>query len=147
MDVSTSIKGAIKSSSSGTWFTSSTAYVDVTNLSITFKATGRPVWVGLVGIQDTSGITVKNVDTSSATVSQADGNVQLIRDATVIGASQIQISADESSTGSVSCTLPPSTLWTIDAPAAGTVTYKLQAKIKTGDDISVFHTKLVVVEL
>lgn len=130
------------SSSSGLFTTSSASLVDVTNLSITITTTGRPVMLLLQP-------TASNLPKPELSViwSGGGGRVQMavFRDAT-----QISIFQNVRETDSV----PNSALLQnitfpgvfLDAPAAGTYVYKVQALVDAGT-LAVTEMKLVGYEL
>lgn len=131
------------SSSSGTFSTTSTSLVDVTNLTVTITTAGRPVWLGL--ISDGSGNTAQLV-ANAASDTAVGGSFEFFRDSTSISRTTMNTTNAASST-LMQITLPCSSLWHIDVPSSGTYTYKLQASATTGDTLTVQRCKLVAYEL
>lgn len=103
------------SSSCGSFTTTSGSYVDITNLTVTITATGRPVMVGLQGIGTANSI--------FGVAGAGSISVQILRDSTVI-----------TRTNSVGTSVfhPSSSLNYMDVPAAGTYTYKVQVLASSG---------------
>lgn len=99
--------GEQSSSSSGSFSTTSASAVDVTNLSVTITTSGRPIMIFLT-------------PTSSGGSLYAQGTagvVDILRGATNVGS--FRLSADTR--------VPPGCVMVINAPSAGTYTFKAQA--------------------
>jgi hypothetical protein len=107
------------SSSSGAYSTSSGSYVDVTNLTVTITTTGRPVMLALIGDGSGLGSTVGNIANASSS-----GIIRLLRGATVM--------YDYLYGHSAYFNMPPGAFKHFDPVAAGTYTYKIQAKVDSG---------------
>lgn len=124
-----SVQSETVSSSCGvlTLITSST-FVDVTNLSVSITSTGRPIHVYLKNTNST-GSNYIGIDNQSGGVgTNAFGAIRLLRDGsevfqTKIGFSRPSGFAEEVFYGG------PTILNYLDPQAAGTYTYKVQAKI------------------
>lgn len=119
------------SSSSGTSSTTSTSFVDSTNLSISFTASGNKVievWLISDGAGAGLGALVAT-GTSSAAPSMV---VRALRAATELGSYLLSCNSIASST---TISTPGSILLGIDLPAAGTYTYKVQQRV-TGSNIT-----------
>jgi hypothetical protein len=133
---SVAARGVAISASSGSWTDTTGGYVAVTNLSVTIVTSGRPVMVMLIPTTSTSSVS------SAATASPADGYFKFLRDATSIGI--LLFSMDETATTNI----PPSSLCVVDAVAAGSYTYTVQAKSNgAGDTVGVTNCKLCAYEL
>lgn len=134
----------ISSSGSGTFSTSSGSLTDVTNLSVSITTTGRMVHLAL--IDDNSG-------TASIVTVQASGNNQTAscQFAFDRGGSTLALMQAghfwSSGTTLDSDWYPVSTFQYFDVVAAGTYTYKFQAKNLSNATCSVQHAKLVAYEL
>ena len=129
------LAGAVTSSSSGIFSTTSASFVDVTNLSVTITTSGGPVLLTLQG--DTSSTSNINVGTTSTS---AGGWLQLLRGATVVAVPLV-----ESPNGTTIAYPPP--FLAVDAPpAAGTYTYKVQAKTLNAT-LNVINCVLVACEV
>lgn len=137
------------SSSSGSFTTNSSSFTDVTNLTVTITTTGRPVWLGLQGTTSTSptsGVYLQRNGSSSG----FNGNVVFIRDSTSVSLSNF--GNEYPSNSSLNrIYYPPGSFWCMDAPTAGTYTYKVQVRtVSTGSTIDVLgvtECKLLAYEL
>ncbi len=136
------------SSSSGAFSTASGAFVDVTNLSVTITTTGRPVVIALES--DGGGLPAyvgTAMGTAGATVTP-QGSLRVLRGATEIAQVQVDAALTVSAgTITVGLDVPPPGVLVIDAVAAGTYTYKLQAKVTSGTNTKVAQCVLVAYEL
>lgn len=138
------------SSSSGSFTTNSTSFVNVTNLSVTLTTTGRPVWIGLQGNGSTSptpSIFLQRNGTSNGMA----GDVAFVRDGSGFANSRMQIQYP-SNANLNTYYLPPSSFWVMDTGAsAGSHTYTIQVRcvILTNviDAMGVTETQLVAYEL
>ncbi len=136
-------RGVAISGSSGTFSTSSTSYVDVTNLSVTITVTSRPVLI-IIGASGT-GANVGDILLVMAAGNNMSGRVKIVRDSTDVAVGKI--GAEELAAGAFQLGVLTS-LGTIDNPGAGTYTYKVQAQCDFGGmSINVRNSKLFVVEL
>lgn len=135
------------SSSSGAFTMASATPADVTNLSVSITTTGRPVFVGLMddgsGSQSALGAVVigANPETSASI------QFYLLRGATQL--CQMLLQGANTTTEFLTIYTPPSSVWIIDVPAAGTYTYKLQVA-STGAthwQAEVRNTKLIAYEM
>lgn len=120
------------SSSSGSFSSSSTSYVDITNLSVSITTTGRPVLISVISDGTANFSRWNNLNSSNFSV------VRLLRDATEI--------ADAECSGGTANT-PPQAFSHFDVPAAGTYAYKLQLKVNSAGTSSFANAKLVAREL
>lgn len=122
------------SSSSATFSSSSTSFVDVTNLTVTITTTDRPVFIGFIsdGTSNLSGFYASGND------SAADPAFAIYRDATLVCSSLGPTRAGASPAGS---------LTHIDIPSAGTYTYKLQTKVVSAGASNVHYLKMIAYEL
>lgn len=127
------------SSSSSNYSTSSTSYVDVTNLSVSITTTGRPVWIGL--IPDGSA-NVCNVYQSNGVSGSIVVSLKFVRASTDIGLLSSSVASD------IDMFVPCSAWQMIDVPSAGTYTYKVQLKAGSGVSAAgVNYAKLLAYEL
>lgn len=136
------------SASCGTFGTSSTSAVDVTNLSVTITTTGRPVVVKLVadGTGSQSYVSFGSVNTGD----RKQGAIIFLRGATTVS---FNTTGSNGLTGGTNFSqfihYPAGAFEHIDVVAAGTYTYKAQA-IVVGADVStvnVVNIKLIAYEL
>lgn len=125
---------------SGNFNTGSTTWQNVTNCTVSITTVGRPVFVGLPSL-----INAK-LSTPNSNGGTQTGRVQIIN-------------STQSSTAlatTLTCTanlnlqldLPPSTIWSVDFPPAGTQTYVLQAQNDQGGSLMVLtNVQLFAYEL
>ena len=137
------------SSSSGSFNTSSTSYVDVTNLSVSITTTGRPVFVGLIpdGTADDGSESRIAIDTL---VDGGSFACKLVRGSTDIASFSASLGAEAmSGVNESQLAVPVGSLFTIEAPAAGTYTYKAQTRVSSGGGgtVTVLRAKLIAYEL
>lgn len=126
--------------------TTSTSAVDISPLSVTITTTGRPVFIGLVG-DFGAGTGNRIVIGSSASDTSITAEINIVRGATTILNSQFGIVV-LSSTNNISVTLPASSVWHIDTPAAGTYTYKIQANVSgANESLTLARLRLIAFEL
>lgn len=130
------------SASSGPFTTSSTSYVNVTNLSVTITTTGRPVWVGLMNDGTQGSVSIDhNADGIAPTLS-----LRKLRDATTISEQTLYLGS--TNTLARRYDLPASSFWHVDTPSAGTYVYKIQVKTDSAAHTAgVSHAKLIAFEL
>lgn len=113
--------GLQTSSSSSTYSTTSTSYVDVTNLSITITTTGRPV---MIAVESDGTANVSYIGSSNSGGGASSNTVKLVRDSTDVG---IVLYASPSSSGTGVAGFGANFMY-LDTPSAGTYTYKIQCK-------------------
>lgn len=133
------------SSSSGNFTSTSTSYVDITNLSVSITTTGRPVYIGMIA-DGTSNI--------GAIYAQRNGEDVGVDIKFVRGASDAMVTQLKSSlplSGGYNYTwMPCSSVHYIEAPASGTYTYKVQGKAEVAGSSPVIgfsYCKLIAYEL
>lgn len=132
----------VSTSGSGSFTTSSTTYVDVTNLTASITTTGNPVEITLT-VEDVSQFGYYGPSRTGATL--ATMSIKALRDATNIGQT---IAWMQGASGNLASLLPYGSLRFIDTPAAGTYTYKLQALVDNASTVGTFSfVKLMVREL
>jgi hypothetical protein len=118
------------SASCGTFTTTSSASVAVTNLSVTLTTTGRPVLL----ILEPDGSFGASISSSSFHA----WFIQFMRGATTLG----QLTA-----AAAANTIFGQQMFYLDVVAAGTYTYSVQASILSGDTLSVQNYRLAAYEL
>ncbi len=126
--------GVALSASCGTYTNVSTGYLDVTNLTVTITTTGRPVFIGLISDgsgQESTGLSAPNASNFAY--------FKILRGASVVGNYAFGF-------GAAFYSSPGAEIKTIDFPAAGTYTYKLQARV-TGSTLGVNYMKMIAYEL
>lgn len=132
------IGGIAISTDSGGFTTSSTSFVDITNLAVTITTSGRPVVIATMGDTNPGGI---QFSTGSATT--VGGQLAILNGSTPISLLSYHFQANAQA-----IVFPPSTVFFIDTPSAGTYTYKLQAKSElSAITVSVTSVKLTAYEL
>lgn len=108
------------SSGSGLFSTTSASLADVTNLSVTISTVGRPVFLALQARSNDEGAIGA---TASAGATSVHAEFAFVRDATVLSTHNLIVSGTANLTNQV-----PSGPTYLDAVAAGTYTYKVQAR-------------------
>lgn len=141
MDVSRNSGGNVKISSSCGDFTPSTSYGDITNLTVTIKTTGRPVFVGLIGVAGSVSYLAVQSLTAGGT---AKAEFKIFRDAVEISENYL---TKQGSAQPVSLFVPVSSINVIDVVPAGTYVYKIQMKRTTGDGAAANNAKLIAYEI
>lgn len=134
----------IISSSSGSFNTASGSYVDATNLSVSYTTTGGSVMLVLIpdGSVNSGGINLTRLGSGAIS-----GDLRFLRDSTDIGSFFFFRSYGGVPQSDHGLGVPPGSVTIIDTPAAGTYTYKLQARLNTGTQIGVTRCKLLVYTL
>lgn len=128
------------SSSSGTFNTTSTSYVDVTNLSVSVTTTGRPVRVYLIA--EGNAAQEGRIIFNSTTGNVGGIFIRILRDGSEI--SKTLLGWED--TG-VAFHFPPSLIQYLDQPSAGSYTYKVQARAWGSSVVHCVYSKLVVEEI
>jgi hypothetical protein len=127
------------SSSSSTFSSASGTLTDVTNLSVSITTTGRPVWVGTQAVS--TGVANAGHFRIAGAAGSIAGHAAILKDGTVISCVPF---AGNSIT---SLYVPCSAIWYIDAPSAGTYTYKVQVAATAGTSVEAYNMKLIAYEL
>ncbi len=142
--------GVAISNSSGTFNSSSSTYVDVTNLSVTITTTGRPIFIGLIsdGTGTNHYATLQAIGTVDAD-NGAGAYFNICRDGTEIATTLVATTCKVASNGVRAIYVPAGALTHIDTSAAGTYTFKVQTKRSTTGAGSAlcYYAKLVAYEL
>jgi len=145
------VRGVAVSNNSGTFSTTSTSLVDVTNLSVTITTSGRPVYLFIRPQTSTTAERDVRVNTSATTTTlTVSGVLAFVRGSTVLTQQRLLcLFGDGASTGKQLQVAVPSSSWSyIDIVAAGTYTYKVQAAAGLGgDEIFCQNQELVAFEL
>lgn len=127
------------SSNCTSFTTTSTSYVDVTNLSVTITTNGRPVNVFTQAAAGTGN------DSSFSCIGNTDTicRVKLVR-----GSTDLYVNPLGNTQNSLTAYLPANSVGYIDTPAAGTYTYKLQAtRSSTATSFTATNIVLVAYEM
>ncbi len=110
---------------------------DIDNCTVTITTTGRPVLIFLQSDGSTGGA---NISAQAGTV--ATTWIAIVRDGTIISNSMLRHA------GASEITIPPGSILYLDAPTAGTYTYKIQVSSQSaGMGVAVQYAKLIAIEL
>ena len=131
----------VKSASSGTFFSSSATYVDVTDLTVTITTLGNPVRLELQS-DGTANLSFVQASSSANTARSA---FKFLRGATSLG--EVRLDAGFTGTTTANVTSPPNVVSYLDVVAAGTYTYKLQTYNVTAGTTSVYYSNLIAYEI
>lgn len=137
--------GISRSSSSGSYSTTSTSYADVTNLECDLTTVGRPVFGYL-----TAGSSLGYIQVSRTTATDMTrGFIQILRGSTVIAEHRIGFQVEQNGSGDKRLHVPPGTIsffddGVLDSP--GTYTYKVQAKSDSGETVILEECILEIME-
>lgn len=122
--------------------TASGSYVD-SGLTVTVTSTGKPVFIGITPDAGLGGGYI--VVSASAGQTSTNANFKMVRDTStdlaIYNLGQVLLAA----TNNYSVTIPCSSIWYIDTPAAGSHTYKVQYS-KFGNTVGV-RGRLVAYEM
>jgi hypothetical protein len=130
---------AIGADNTVSFSTTSTSYVDVTNLTVSFTSTGKPVMITMIPDGTTSMVQVSRVGNALATAT-----FKVLRGATSLN----EINCGNGDSSAVQIQLPPGSFQWVDTPAAGTYTYKIQGLTNSGSTtLLVMNCKIFVREL
>lgn len=129
------------SSATGSFTTSSTSYVDITNATVTITTTGRPV---ILLLQHDGSTSEGSVGCSVTGNRVCEIAIQILRDSTEISINEVELTT--ATTGTNSMDYAVSQIYHVDQPAAGTYTYKAQVKAAAGT-ANVTNAKLSAYEL
>lgn len=122
----TSIDGV--SGSSGSFTTSSTTYVDVSNLNVTLTFSGTKRVEMKLMPTGTSGSSIGLADSLRG----VEGFIRLLKDSVDIGSVRMALSTDIADTTAILVN-PPSGVCFFDAPTAGSHNYQIQMKVTAGN--------------
>lgn len=133
------------SSSCGAFTDDNTSPADVTNLNATLTTTGRPVLVALIGDGSATRSYI-SIDPIATNSSLADLDLYFLRGGTTIYRSWFGLDLESGS--GIDIFIDQSVIWTVDFPAAGTYTWKIQAETSySTSEYSIRQKKLFVMEL
>lgn len=132
------------SSSSGTFVTTSSSMVDITNLTVTITTTGRPVMLIVQpdGSSSFNTFGVGNSTNNSITL----GGIQVVKDGTFISRYSLVVTPSASGGIAAQMVFPVMYLDTAGG-GAGTYTYKIQGQVSPPGQLNAFHCVLVAYEL
>lgn len=134
----------VESTAASAFFSTSTSYTDITNLSVSITTTGRPVVIVLQ--PSTSDSRISCSSSSNATPSWSC-YFRVLRGSTNVGTNFVSYQYPDNASDTV-VGLPGSVVHVVDTPSAGTYTYKVQWR-GTGEDPQLFvnNYSLMVYEL
>lgn len=142
--------GLAISSSCGSFSTTSTTFVDVTNLSVTIATLGNPVSLALISDGAGSSSDIRADSIGSGGSSYVELLFKILRGSTEVGRYICGSGPNTASVGRVQFEFPTSSLNLMDTPGAGTYTYKIQIEVSgsNGNEVgSVSNAKLIAYEL
>lgn len=135
------------SASSGAFSSDGTGAVPVTNLSVTITTTGRPIFVGLIpdgNITNASSFGVANLSSPNSII----GYAQILNGSTIIAISSVAAGQAFSSLTVAGSFVPVGSVYTIDTPSAGTITYSVNIHADvSSSSVSMLYAKLIAYEL
>jgi hypothetical protein len=124
----------ISSSCGNQSYTNATSsFTDVTNLSVTITTTGRPVLVATIPDGTGSQYSAWDVIRVGSANATFQGALKLLRGATTVQHTNLSLSLNVAlGSGTSTVSFSPSSILSIDVPAAGTYTYKVQGRGDSG---------------
>ena len=132
------------SASCGSFNTSSTSPVSVTNLSVTITTSGKPVMVGLVADGSANSCIL---ETGSGVTNSVTATVNILRGGSNIAQTQLYIiAAPDSGTAEIVNSVPAPFLQ-FDSPGAGTYTYTATLTASASSGATLSYAKLIAYEL
>lgn len=144
-------RGVAIGTSTGTFSTTSTSFVDITNATVTITTSGRPVYIVVVPVADINFSYMQLSDSGLANVATISlfADIQCLRGATNIGRHRItnSLTINTNDIDDLGINIPYGSLVWVDVVSAGTYTYKLQARVGTNNDLGFRHANLVAYEL
>lgn len=131
------------SSSCGSFSTTSTTAVDVTNLTVTITTSGRPVFIGLQATNSGGNIQIASTISGGST---CQATFQFLRATSAI--SVIPLTNIFPANTEPVMQYTPGSFWFLDTPSAGTYTYKFQCfRTLINQQINVTECVLLAYEL
>ena len=121
-----------------------TTYTDITNLTVTITTSGRPVFIMLQ--PEITGDSSIYCDRTNSGKQLAD-YIKILKDSADLHVVEVLQTYGRSGS-TMKMSVPISSVMFLDAPAAGTYTYKIQAKGTTANErITFSHIKLLAYEI
>lgn len=142
--------GVVISPSSGSASTTSTTFIDVTNLEVELTTTGRPIMLMLIGDGTGTGSFIQATRASTSAVS-VDIRLQALRNSTVIDRFDTAAVGEHSPDvgllpNTLMTAIPPSSVKFVDTPSAGTYTFKIQYSTSVSSAV-VTNVRLLAYEM
>ena len=144
---SVGLMGVAISPSSGAFGCTTTAFTDVTNLSVSITTSGRPIKIECISTETDSSLASYVTSVQATSISLTGFFARALQGTTTVGT--ILLSSDPVNFDAPVIKFPPNAISFIDTGAvAGTYTYKIQvAGQSAGDQITINRIKLAVYEL
>ena len=135
------------SSSCGNFTSTTTSYIDVTNLSVTIIRTGRPVFIMLQSDGDTGVLTDGSIQVYGTSANPIITRIRILRDVTEIA--KTAVGGDNNGTGTHFHTFPAAGVSFVDTSSlTGSTTYKVQVNVFSATNgVNVRFCRLYVREL
>lgn len=139
--------GVAISASSGSYSSSATTLTDVTNLTATITTSGRPVFITCISAETTDTANSGVFDCTAAAGTATSGEFAFLRGTTIVAVTTLY--SESATAAGLRAMVPPGSFTHIDAVAAGTYTYKMQARSAnaTSSTVRVTNMKLGLYEL
>lgn len=134
------------SPASGAFSTTSTSFIQPTNLSLTIVTGGNPVWIGLIHDHSTPGSDSDIIAYAPSTTQSVGGSFAILNSSTIISRSALAFNGSAPS-ASWATSVPPTSICTYDFPSAGTQSYSVQVKAVSGSGIQVNNVRLMAYEI
>lgn len=135
------------SSSCGNFTSTTTSYIDVTNLTVTITRTGKPVLIMLQSDGDTGTLTDGSIQVYGTSANPIITRIRILRDATEIA--KTAVGGDNNGTGTHFHTFPAAGVSFVDTSSlTGSTTYKVQVNVFSATNgVNVRFCRLYVREL
>jgi hypothetical protein len=131
----------ISNSSGGGDVTGTVSYEMIGEQSVSLTTTGRPVFIGVVS----DGSEIESAITGESSTNSIDLRVRILQGSTPIANYWLLGTMDAENIQTLS--VPIGALWHVYQPAAGTYTYKLEARLESGTSASISRCKLIAYEI
>lgn len=123
--------------------TTSTTFVNMTSMTQTITTSGRPVFI--IMSPGTTGGVGSDIVLSGSPTGVCVAQIQLLRNATVVGTWSLAFNIGNSTTSAISF---PTNIIQVDAPSAGTYTYQFQFRVtSSGMSVTLNPAQTTVYEL
>lgn len=135
------------SASCGNYVSTTTSYVDVTNLTCTITRTGRPVVIMLQSDGDTAVNADGKIEIGGTSANPISVRARIVRDGTEIA--KTGFSGDNGGAGTMYYSFPAAGVSFVDtSTGTGSATYKVQINVLNAtNQVNVRYSKLLVYEL
>jgi hypothetical protein len=143
-----SVRGVGLATSSGSFSTTSSSLVTITNQVVNLTSSGRPIEVKLVGASNGSVSTI-GVQADYDTLTIGTAEFVILAGASALATFRLTFNAPGNLDGTI-IEIPPGAICSVDAPSAGALTYTLQARLVSptgGATLYVNNCRLMAKEL